>query len=193
MQAKYFIILLLLANGVLVHQVLIPMYSGKGSTLYSSPGESVADLKATLTSYEESLLKADGIISEARKLKEKYQAVTQADIEKLKAMVPDEINEVKLHSEMTAFLRGEGFSSEKMSLGKKSGAVSIPGVSAYTVVFPLEDTSYERLKAFLSVIEYSRRILAIKSIAVSPAEKVGDNYKFEVNVDTYYVPTAASR
>ncbi|MDQ5962593.1 MAG: hypothetical protein QG653_400 [Patescibacteria group bacterium] len=188
MQTKYFIIFLLLANGVLVHQVLLPIYSGVGSAIYSSPGKGVAQLKEDIKSYEASISKADEIISEAGKLKQKYQAVTQEDIELMKAMVPEDINEVKLHSEMASILRQNGFSSEKLGVSKKTSASSVPGVQAYLVSFPLEDTSYERLKAFLNVIERSRRIVAIKSIDVTPAGEVGGSYKFDIGAETYYIP-----
>ena len=188
MQTKYFIFFLLLANGVLIYQVLLPIYSGVGSVIYPSPGKSVEQLRQDIKNYEASIAKAQEIISEAGKLKQKYQTVTKEDIELMKAMVPEEINEVKLHSEMAAILRQNGFSSEKLGVSKKTSSVSIPGVQAYSVNFVLEDTSYERLKAFLSVIERSRRILAIKSIDVTPSGEVGGSYKFDVNTETYYIP-----
>lgn len=185
MSPKYFIILLILLAVVLVHQVFMPLYSGNGSTLYQ-PAKGYVQLKQERASYTSSLSEADKVIAQANELKKKYEGVDKANVELLKAMVPDSINEVKLHSEIASILTASGFSSEKLSITKK-GASLIPGIGVYLVSISLEDSSYERLKTILNTLERSRRILSIKSISVTPAAKVGEIYKFELGIETFYI------
>jgi hypothetical protein len=185
MSSKYYILFLVLLVGVLVYQVLIPLYNGVGSSLYQPP-RGYVQLKQDKANYTASLQEADNIVKQANELKKKYEAVDPANVDLLKSMVPDDINEVKLHSEIASLLTGAGFSSEKLSVTKK-GASLMPNVGVFLVSITLEDTSYERLKTMLNILERSRRIFAIKTISVTPATKLGEIYKFELGIETYYL------
>jgi hypothetical protein len=74
-----------------------------------------------------------------------------------------------------------------MSVVRKGSSPVVLGADAYTVTVSLEDSSYERLKAFLNVLERSKRIFAVKSVSVQPGAKVGDVYKFDISTETYYI------
>lgn len=185
MPAKYFNLILLLATGVLVYQVLLPMYTGEGS-LYQ-PEKGYVALKASIASKEAALEQAKNIITQSKSIDKKFRDIDPEKVKMMAIMVPEYIDEVKLRSEITSILVKNNFSAEKLGFTNTGASTLFPGVYAYTITISVEDTSYENLKKFLALLERSMRILSVKSVAVTPAPKVGDMYKFDINIETYSI------
>lgn len=186
MKPIYITLLLIILTVGLSYQILLPMYNGEPSMLYA-PDTGYKKLKQSMIDYQATSLQAETIIKQAKDLEDKYKLITEADIDLLKIMVPDSINEVKLHSEMAAILISQGFPTDKMFVNSKSGATTLPNAGSFLISFSLEDASYEKLKTFLNALERSKRIVVVKNINVTPAEKPGDIYKFDITAESYYL------
>lgn len=183
---SYYIIFLFLLSGVLGYEVLMPLYNGEGSSLYT-PGRGYTVLKQNIVNYDASLAQATGIVKKADDFKQKYANIKIEDVETLKIMVPDDIDEVKLRSEFSSILSNAGYPSNEISVSKKGDSQAIPGAGVYLISFAIEDSSYEKLKEMIYTLERSKRIFAIKSISVQHAEKVGELSKFTISLETYYL------
>lgn len=182
----YYIVFLVLLSAVLGYEVLMPLYTGEGSSFYS-PDRGYKDLKQDLVNYDASLAKAQEIVGQADKLKQKYQTIKPEDLETLKVMVPDDIDEVKLRSEFSSILTDAGYSTNDLSVTKRGDSPTVLGAGSFLISFTLNDSSYENLKKMIYTLERSKRIFAIKSLSVVPGDKVGDMTKFTVTIETYYL------
>lgn len=112
-------ILLLVSSFAVYYLGISPMYSGEGSIWRPSNGlKQLIDLKKQ---YEETVNEAKQLSSKAQSLTSEYNNVSDDDKEILKVMIPNEIDPVRLLSEINGIANDAGVVFKDLSYSDKSG------------------------------------------------------------------------
>ncbi len=133
-------------------------------------------------------------ISDLReKLRERYNSVDPKDIENLKKMLPDGVDNVRLILDLNSLASRHGMSIRNVKVGGDSdaGTTKVAAVSqasgtvgsiqlSFSVTAPYSD-----FVAYLQDIENSLRIVDITSLSVKAAKQ--DSYDYDITLKTYWL------
>ena len=174
--------LLIVLPVVLYFQVMKPMYTGIGS-LYS-PEKSIPELRMLDDQYDATIVQAQQLVSQADDLKNQYANLSDDTKMKLKVMIPEKIDQVRLVDEVNAIIEKSGFTSidisstEVTNLGK--------GKSGYAVSFSTKGT-YPKFKELVTNLQKSLRLYTISSVNFSIPQIPTDLTSFQIRLETYYL------
>lgn len=153
--------------------------------------------------FAEAATKAQELNAElARKLNEK-RSYSADSLERLNALVPESINEVRVLTDLNEIARGHNMLFGNVSVEKTDDAVSRPGASpeetgrviTHTVSYPdITTTSmsfsligtYEQFKSFLADAERSLVMVEVTNIDFVAGE--GDLQQFDLTVTLFALP-----
>lgn len=175
-------ILLIIIPVVLYLLVIKPVYTGVGGVW--QPTQSVKDLSTLNEQYSATLDQAETLASQAMELEKEYQSVSQEDRDKMKIMVPDSIDRVRLLNEVSLMGTRLGFTLNDLSYAEGSSLAA--GRGSATISFTVK-TTYPRFKDLMDNFEKSLRLYTIQSVTFSAPEKEGDLTSYQVKLDTYYI------
>jgi len=182
MSKNLFNLFLAVATFALYYVVLNPLYTGKG-TIWSPEGN-ITSLRTLNTQYDDTLSQADALYQQAETLRTQYNGIPDDSKEKMKLMVPDIVDPVRLVSEVSNIANITGVSIDETSYSESPPLSG--GKGAYTVSFSVK-TSYEKFKELMRNYETSLRLFTIKSVVFNVPDKQDNAINFQVKLESYYV------
>jgi hypothetical protein len=178
MSPKLLNILLLLISGVLYGYVITPLYYGDESLFFDS-GNGITILKQKLAVYDKTIAEVPNIFKKAQEAQQQYDAISPEDRKKILTMVPVEVNDIKLYSELTNIGIDSGVPLDDMGIKDK-------GNGEYTVSFSVT-TNYNTFKKVMKTWENSMRLFRLNTITFNPGKTEEDPVKFSIELSTYYM------
>lgn len=152
-------------------------------------------LKFEYAQYEDALNKAKELKVVRDQLLEKYKSIPDEDIDKLKKVVPEKYNPIKLVADLNGIAGKYGMVLSDVTIKENNQVASInegpENISLYKIVSVDFSTkgSYENFILILKDLENNVQLADVKTLAVSPLKEgeksIGLNFK--VSVDTYWL------
>jgi Tfp pilus assembly protein PilO len=171
-----------------------------GGVFYIRPQvATVQALRSEVQTYSGALQKAEELRQERERLLNVYNSLDPAKLARLDAMIPRNIDNVKLAIEIENVASNLGLSLKGIDVKDPNaqGAASRASVSGAPVEQPYGTAEitftvvgdYAQFVQFLERVEKSLRLIDIKSLAfIAPrGEVLQDTYEFQVSVSTYWV------
>jgi len=165
-------------------------------------------LKEQQASYQQALVNSKELERIVSGLRDRYQAISPENIDKLKLLLPDYVNNVQLIIEIEKVALTYGMilknvkfdlpkeempSGSRAPLTREQAARLKKEYGIFDLTFTTEG-SYSNFVNFVRDLEKSLRIIDIESINFSSAENTGtgaqaarDIYKYELKVKTYWL------
>jgi Tfp pilus assembly protein PilO len=154
--------------------------------------ENTKQLKIDNQEYDEALEKVNQIREIRDGLLSKYQVLSEDDLDRLKKLLPDHIDNVRLILDIDSIAETHGMLAKGIALSKSAAntsSVISKGVSYnnVSVTFNVEST-YDEFKRFVKDLNQSLRIIDIVSLSFTPTNisKNKDLYTFRVKLQTYW-------
>ncbi len=157
----------------------------------------VNSLKDKAAEYDKAMQQSNMLIKKRDDLLEQYKSIDSDSIIKLKKMVPDSIDNVRLILEMMKIagdfnveiknIQINAASIEKsISDNEKRGSNIEPSqrYNSAIVTFSIA-TSYENFQVFIKGLQTNLRLMDVMNIAFSPTTT--DKYQFSVTLKTYWM------
>lgn len=179
---------------------------------YTSPQyEEIKAIKAEIASYNDALGNSKKLQSARKDLTNRYNAISLDSQEKLKKMLPDDIDNIRLILEIQKIVKQyPGMDLKNIKFDTTSGSTITPGqvsqVSAATIAqqnkpygqLEMDFTvvgSYANFLKFLQDLEKNLRIIDVESISFSSTAPSGfsaattaaDTYNFNFKIRTYWL------
>lgn len=162
-------------------------------------------LRSQAASYDEALNNSKALESERDKLTQKYNSIGGENLERLRKMVPENVDNIRLILEIEKIAEPYGMTLRDVKYSSETVAPEDPGVitggvAAYQSqdygVWDLEfqtNGTYTDFVNFLKDLERNLRIVDISSIefssevAVGPAGTPAEGYQYQFHVKTYWL------
>lgn len=181
--SKNLLTLLLIVSTFAVYYLAIgPLYTGTGGVW--QPAESVKALRTLNTQYDETLTQADNLFTQAETLRNQYARISDDQKDKMKVMVPDSIDRVRLLSEVSTIGILSGLPLSELSYS--DGPVLSTGRGAVGISFSVK-TNYQQFKALMDTFEKSMRLFSIQSVTFTSPEQEGSPVTYQVKLETYFI------
>lgn len=110
------------------------------------------------------------------------KVISQENLDKLNKILPSKVENVKLIIDMTDIINRRGIALK--SIDAKSSGASSDNINTASIDFSVE-SSYETFLLFLEDMEKSLRLIDIKSLSLTPTDKV-NLYNFNVKAVTFW-------
>lgn len=166
--------------------------------------EKITSLRQEKQEYNEALSKAQELLRLRDELQSKYVGVRPEDLENIKLMLPDNVDNVRLALDIDALAKNRpqpiaikniaisgskgassGSTSSEATPAPEGQGTGLPGsVGVATISFSVS-TNYENFIKFLKDLEDSLRIIDVTNLAVTSAE--GGNYNYSLTLRTYWL------
>lgn len=174
------IILIIISAGVFVI-FIDPTYKNIGA------------LKEEKAQYDEARNKSKELRGIRDGLLEKYATFSENDIDRVKKMIPDNVDNVKLIMDINAIAANYGAiirdiklnAPEDTSEEARMGAEDTK-YGSVTLSFSMT-SSYETFMSFITDLKDSLRLVDITDLSFSVVPKEENNYKFNFTVKTYWL------
>lgn len=166
----------------------------------------ISNLKAEVASYDEALANSKALLNERDKLTQKFNSITTTDLERIKKLLPENVDNIRLilEIEKIALPFGMALRDVKYSPTKTSEVASPSGVQAPASissqkeygVFDLEFSttgSYTNFLNFTKALESNLRIVDIASVEFSSdaggagVATANSPYRYNFKIKTYWL------
>lgn len=174
--------LLAIASFALYYLFINPLYTGVGSVW--QPEQGVGALRTKSAQYDTTIAQVQSLSVQARALQKQYSNISPETIQKMDVMVPDQVDPVRLMSEINTIANEAGFVLGDLTVSENQ--VTKDGRGSYLISFSVT-TSYTRFKELMRNYETSMRLFTIKSINFSAPAKPGETVAFQVKLETFYM------
>ncbi len=175
-------LLLIVATFALYYLAIGPLYTGTGGVW--QPAASVQSLRTLNSQYDETLSQADSLFTQAETLRGQYSRISNDQKDKMKIMVPDTIDKVRLLSEVHAIGVQSGLILSELAYSE--GQTLATGRSSAGVSFAVK-TTYPQFKALMGTLEKSLRLFSVQSVTFSAPEQEGSPTTYQVKLETYFI------
>lgn len=161
---------------------------------YQDPSTGIKGLSAQNKDFADALSKATELKKERDRLLSKRNTFTDENLARLKAMLPDNVDNIRLIIDINNVATRHGLSLKNVQLGSVSDGTSQRSASAVgssgSPVGSVElgftvTASYEDFLAFVRDLEHSLRVLDIEKISFKAGENATSDYL--VTVRTYWL------
>lgn len=169
--------LLIVASFVIYYYIVNPLYFGSPSVYFDNE-KSIPKLTEKIRTYDKTIEAVSLLKNHAKVSSAQFEALTEEDKKKILTMVPVEINDIKLMSELTKIGIDSGVMIEGMGVKDKGGY--------YSVSFNIT-TTYTNFKEVMKFWESSMRLFSLQSVSFSPGKTEEDMIKFNIELYTYYM------
>jgi len=151
-------------------------------------------LKAQAASYDDALNKSQELKKVRDTLISRYNAFTPENKEKLQAILPDNVDNIRLVIDINNIAARHSLSVKDLELGdtqsgksaRSAAAVGASGSAVGSVDLGFTVTSdYDRFLAFLADLEHSLRIVDVENISFETSETGINDYA--VSIRTYWL------
>ena len=145
---------------------------------------------------DDSLQKNKEIQKIAKRLSADISSITQSDFDKLKVILPNSVDEIRLLNDFNTIALRHGITLNNLRVGEKtnsniSAKKDKPIVNVLSVDFSATSFSYNTFKLFLEDIERSMKLMDINSISFSVIDADATNpsgsYSYGVSFNTYWI------
>ncbi len=190
---RFLLPIILIGASLAIFVVFIsPSYSG------------ISDLKAQAASYDQALSNSKALENERDKLTQKYNSITASDLERIKKLLPENVDNIRLILEIEKIaspfgmaLRDVKYNTTKTVPDTTPGAILTPNPTASQKeygVFDLEFSTsgtYPNFINFIKALESNLRIVDISSVEFASDAVVGgaasSSYKYSFKIKTYWL------
>ncbi len=168
--------------------------------------DNLKDTRNQVSSYNNSLDTADQLRISRDELVAKYNNIPKADLDSLKILLPDSVDNIRLIIQLDSLatknnmstLRNVEYSSESETSSSTSSDSATIGSNIpygeFTASFQTSGT-YQNFLAFLADLEQNLRIVDITSVdfggtegsAGGDGQSMGDVLSFKINLKTYWL------
>lgn len=139
--------------------------------------------------YAELLANSNSLIAERNRLVKKNNDLSGSDLERLKKLLPDNIDNVRLIIDIDSIASRYGLNIRniKISAGALDSERLGPDNSPYgTLTFKFNIiAAYDKFKLFIQDLEKSLRVIDIASVSFNSTETGA--YDYEISVKTYWI------
>lgn len=185
--------------------IILILASIAGGILYVKPQLEVVNTKrAELSTYNGALKKAEELRRARDTLLETYNNLDATKVDRLKRMVPEGIDNVKLAIEIDSLASKMGLGLKGIDIkdptgGKKNTSTTLVAGAASDPQSPYGTAeirftvigSYSKFNEFLANLETSLRLIDIKEVSfIAPRSTIAkekDLFEFQVTVTTYWL------
>ena len=156
----------------------------------------VKDLRVQLAQYQDVLDKSSELLRQRKTLQDKYDSFSKDDIDRLKKLLPDTVDNVRLIIDIDEIAKRYGLTIKNVRLddskvtkaGVKDAAATITAGAGKYGTIPMGfsvSSDYPTFLSFLEDLESSLRIVDVTNISL----KAGANntYSFDVSLKTYWL------
>ncbi len=168
--------------------------------LYTKPAyDSVQSVQAQITEYDSALSKADELQRLKQQLLSRYNAFNPIDIDRLKKLLPDHVDNVRLVLDLDTLASKHGFALQNVvidaqGLTSRAADLAVIGadqsaVDSLTLKFGTSG-SYPQFVEFMQALENSLRIVDLVELTMDPdlsAQGAEASYRFDVTLRTYWL------
>ncbi len=148
------------------------------------------DLNVQLSSISGALDKASQLRAIRDKLAIDRNNISEADMTRIKKMLPDSVENIGLIIEMNNIARDKGMELLNPSIGAPTGGSDIgPDNKKYgsiTMTFSV-NTSYEKFMEFLKELEHSLRLVDVMQVSFGAPDEKSGRTTFNMTVQTYWL------
>lgn len=139
--------------------------------------------------YAELLSNSNDLITERNKLVEKNNNLSTNDLERLKKLLPDHIDNVRLIIDIEGIASKYGLNIRNISINDSAGGEGALGPDnnpygtlslKFNIIAP-----YEKFKSFIKDLEESLRVIDIAGISFNSTDT--GSYDYEVTIKTYWI------
>ncbi|HEY4476685.1 MAG TPA: hypothetical protein VJB69_01765 [Candidatus Paceibacterota bacterium] len=159
--------------------------------------EEIDILKAKRLELTTALENANKLKSRQRELLDLQNAMAESDLESLRQLLPNNIDNVRLIIDINNIAKKRGLTVRNPSIAKEADPNSTSGnqpntpagretldKSSVVISFSVS-SSYEVLKLFLNDLEHSLRIVDLESLSFTGNDK--NNYDYKISLRTYWL------
>lgn len=155
--------------------------------------ENIVKLMNERKQYLEALNKSADFIAETNRLTKINNELSNTDLERLKKLLPDNIDNVRLVIDIEDIASRHGFSIRNIKIDNSAEsqeesqeALGADDKPYGTLVFSFNITSsYDRFRAFVKDLEESLRIVDITGISFVATD--GGDYDYGLKIKTYWI------
>jgi len=156
--------------------------------------EKVRSLSKEAGEYREALTKADELRAVRDNLLTQYNSIPSEDVMKLKRIIPDSVNTVKLVTDLDDIAGKYGITIRNISVTQEEVDNSIGVTDANTskpygttiITFKFV-TTYNNLISYLQDIERSLQLVDVTSVTFSSGASTNQTYDYTVSIQTYWL------
>lgn len=146
----------------------------------------IAETKAAIASSDEALDAADRYTAQEKQLTDARNAIDPANLSKLATLLPDSVDNVGLILDLNALAAKNGLSLSNIDVSSNAGSET-PDLGTGNPVDSVDIAlsaigSYTALKAFLSAIEKSVRLLDVREITLKSSETGVYSYQMKLRI-----------
>lgn len=176
-------IFLVLASVGIFYGYINPNYRGEDVPM------NIVKLMEERKKYAEALTNSDELVAERNKLVEKNNNLSGNDLERLKKLLPDHIDNARLIIDIDGIASRYGLNIRNISINNDAGSQGALGpdnnpYGTLTLKFNVI-ASYEKFRSFLKDLEESLRVIDIAGISFTSTET--GSYDYTVTVKTYWI------
>ncbi len=165
----------------------------------------ISTLKQEIGSYDQALSNSKALENERDKLTQKFNSITTSDLERIKKLLPENVDNIRLILEIEKIaspfgmaLRDVKYNPEKAKSGSASGVAqannSIATQNEYGI-WDLEFSTtgtYANFLNFIKALESNLRVVDISSVdfssdAANTAASASPAYKYSFKIKTYWL------
>jgi Tfp pilus assembly protein PilO len=164
----------------------------------------ISDLKAQIASYDQALSNSKALENERDKLTQKFNSITTTDLERIKKLLPENVDNIRLILEIEKIASPFGMAlrdvrynptekKDDASTGIQSNvsASSQKEYGVWDLEFATAGT-YSNFLNFIKALESNLRIVDISSIEFSSDSATGtagqsSSYKYSFKIKTYWL------
>lgn len=167
--------------------------------LYTNPTyQKIKGLSLQNKSYSEALDNAKHLIQARNDLLAKRDGFQASDLDKLKHILPDNVDNIRLIIDINNIASGHGLTLSNVTLGNldkngdnpaDTGATPGSKTGSVDVGFAVSTNNYDTFMAFLQDLEHSLRLLDVMSLGFSAAQSGGatNAITYTFTVRTYWL------
>ena len=176
-------IFLILAAVGIFYGYVNPNYRGENVPL------NIVKLAEERKKYAEALTNSNSLVSERNKLVEKNNNLSGDDLERLKKLIPDHIDNARLIIDVDNIASRHSLNIRNIDINNDAGNKEALGpdnnpYGALTFKFKII-ASYDKFRSFLKDLEDSLRIIDVVGISFTSTET--GFYDYEVLIKTYWI------
>jgi hypothetical protein len=185
MNPLYIKLFLLAIPGLVLTQIISPLYSGGGSIYI--PETNIVSSKALIAQYDVALAQADKVVQDAKNLKKDFTSFDETTKQTMEKMIPSKIDPIMFTDELTEMIKNENLPVSKFGQAEsKAESQQYPGLGFSMVSFTV-DGRYDDFRRVLKIIEGSLRLYEIESIRFTMSDKESEMSSMQVSAKTYFL------
>jgi Tfp pilus assembly protein PilO len=156
----------------------------------------VNKLKIKYAQYQDVLVKSEELLAQRKALQDKYNSFAETDLTRLKKLLPDTVDNVRLIIDIDEIAKRYGLTINNVRLddskatktGVNDATATITAGGGMYGTIPMGfsvNADYDTFLSFLSDLEGSLRIVDVTNIGLKPG--ANGIYSFNVSLKTYWL------